>query len=55
MKIEILTISNKAYSITVKSKNFTEVVEKILEKKYILLGENTVVLTSSITEIKKVK
>lgn len=55
MKIEILTFANKVYSITVKSKNFEEVVEKILEKKYLQLNESTVVLTSSITEIKRVK
>lgn len=55
MKIEILTNADKVYSIVVQSKNFEEVVDKILEKKYIKLSEETVILTSSITEIKKVK
>ena len=55
MKIEILTSADKLYSITVKSKNFEEIVERILEKQYIKLDENTILLTSSIIEIKKVK
>lgn len=55
MKIKITTNANKSYNIVVKSKNFDELVEKILESKYIRLNENTIVLTSAIIEIEKLK
>ena len=54
MKIRIITNANKVYFINVKSKKFEEVVEKILEKQYIMLNEDTVILTSAITEIERI-
>lgn len=54
MKLKITTTSNKSYNIIVKSKNFDEIIEKILESKYIRLNENTIVLTSAIIEIEKI-
>ena len=54
MKIKITTNANKTYFIIVKSSNFEEIVEKILEKKYIMLDKDTAVLTSAIAEIAKV-
>ncbi len=54
MKIRIITNANKVYFINVKSNNFEEVVQKILEKQYIMLNDDTIVLTSAIAEIEKV-
>ena len=54
MKIRIITNANKVYFINVKNKNFEEVVQKILEKQYIMLNSDTVILTSAIAEIERV-
>lgn len=53
MKIRIITNAKMAYDINVASTNFEEVINKILEQKYIKLNENVVLLTSSISEIQK--
>lgn len=54
MKIRIITTANISYDIEVDSKNFESVVNKILEKKYILLNKDVALLTASISEIHKI-
>ena len=54
MKIQITTNAKTIYNVEAKGKKLEEIVEKILEQKYILLNENVAILTSSIVEIKKI-
>ena len=54
MKIRIITNAQIAYTISVESDDIEEITNKILEKKYLKLNENLIVLTSSISEIRKI-
>ena len=54
MKIRIITNIKNTYDIEIDSNNFENVVNKILEKKYILLNNNLALNTSSIAEIHKI-
>ena len=54
MKIKLTTVLGKTYSIIVREKDFQTVIKKIMEKPYIELDDNTIVTTSSISEIKRV-
>ena len=53
MKIRIITTAKIAYDINVENNNFEDVINKILEQKYIKLSDRKVLLTSSIVEIQK--
>ena len=54
MKIRIITAAQLAYDVEVENKNFDEVVNKILEQKYLKLNEKLVILTSAISVIQKI-
>lgn len=53
MKLRIITNAKIVYDVQVESDDFEAVVNKILEKKYLKLNDNLVILTSSISEILK--
>ena len=54
MKIRIITLAKMIYDITVDSTDFETVVNKILEKKYLKLNNNVILMTSSIAEFHRI-
>lgn len=54
MKIRIITLSKMIYDITVDSTDFEAIVNKILEKKYLKLNNNVILMTSSIAEFHRI-
>lgn len=54
MKIRIITTTRLAYNLTVDNDNFDEVVSKLLEKKYLKISDNLVIVTSSISAIQRI-
>ena len=53
MKIRIIT-TKKNYDVDVDEMDFENIANKILEKRYIKLSENEILLTSAIIEIQRI-